>query len=216
MRFRAKFFVFSLLFVLCVVPGVDAREQRYVFFLHNMFLETAGLEDAHPEYGKAEYREIVAAFEKEGFTVISEIRKRGTDGVVYAQKIKGQIDSLLGKGVKANAISVVGTSKGAYIAWHVAALVKKRQMNYVLIGICNETTLADNRSIEPCGNILSIYEKSDVLGQTCISLKSSSSCIAAFKEIELHTGKKHGFLYKADPLWLKPAINWAKGNYELK
>jgi hypothetical protein len=35
-----------------------------------------------------------------------------------------------------------------------------------------------------------------------------------YKEIELNTGLKHGYIYKPLPEWMNPAIKWAKGNYE--
>jgi hypothetical protein len=208
----------SLLFLLVFLSSVhsfaQARDQRCVFFLHNMFLETAGMDDAHPEYGKYEYKQILSAFEKEGFIVFSEIRKRGTDGDTYAAKVRGQVDSLLKKGVKPGHITVVGTSKGAYITWRASALLKNKDVNFVLIGICNEGTLEQKKGFDPYGNILSIYEHSDALGQSCSALKARSpGTMPHFKEIELNTGLKHGFLYKASPGWLTPTMMWAKGNY---
>jgi hypothetical protein len=207
-------FLFLLAFLCSITLRASAKDERYVFFLHNMFLETAGIDDPHPEYGKCEYRQIISAFEKEGFIVISEIREKGTNGDTYAVKIKAQIDSLLKKGISPGHITVVGTSKGAYIGWCVSALLKNRDLNFVLIGICNESTLDSNRGSDPYGNILSIYEHSDVLGQSCRALKNRSvGTMPHFKEIELNTGLKHGFLYKASTSWLEPALLWAKGNY---
>ena len=205
----------SFLLLCSSISIASAKNKRYVFFLHNMYLEQAGLNGEHPEYGRVEYKEVISAFEKEGFTVISEVRKNGTDAVEYAKKVKRQADSLIATGVRASYITVVGTSKGAFIAWHVAGMMGKKNMNFVLIGICNESTIADNKNVQPSGNILSIYEKTDVIGQSCLAVKNSSTGeINHFREIELNTGQKHGFLYKASPLWLGPAIKWAKGNYE--
>lgn len=39
---------------------------------------------------------------------------------------------------------------------------------------------------------------------------NSKSNVTKFKEIELTTGLKHGFLFKALPEWIKPTITWVK------
>jgi hypothetical protein len=210
-RAKLVFIFFSLSFSL----SAHAGEQRYLFFLHNMFLETAALNEAHPEYGRSEYNEIIAAFEKEGFTVISEIRKKGTNGDVYANKVKGQIDSLLRTGALPSAITVLGTSEGAYIAWQVSSLMKNKDMNFILLGMCSPQLIAQHPNSDLCGNILSIYERSDNLGGSCKLLRKRSKCtIPHYKEIELSTGLKHGFLYKALDAWIVPSVRWAKSEYK--
>jgi dienelactone hydrolase len=190
-------------------------ERKYLFYLHNKFVELSALKEDHPEYGKMEYYEIIEAFKKEGFTVFSEIRPKDTDGDKYAYKIKGQVDSLLRKGVKPSDITVLGTSKGGYICWKVSALMKNKQMNFVLVGICSESLLNESPNDNLYGNVLSIYEKSDVLGQTCASFKKrAGDKIVHYKEIELNTNRKHGFLYKALPEWIAPGVKWARGDYK--
>ena len=65
-----------------------------------------------------------------------------------------------------------------------------------------------------CGNILTIYDKSDEFGVSAIERKNKSTCkIKHFKEIELHNGLRHGFLFKPLKEWIEPAIKWAEGNY---
>lgn len=187
--------------------------QGYVFFLHNMYLEIAGTEGVHPEYGKVEYRQILSAFQEAHLKTISEIRPANTDAVTYAAKVAKQIDSLLTRGIKPSDVTVVGTSKGGYIAQYVSGLLKNEQVNFVFIGSCNgESGLP---GISYFGNVLSIYEGSDAIGKSCKGIpKSKGSKVGRYKEIELNTGRKHGFLFKADPRWLQPAINWAKKVYD--
>jgi hypothetical protein len=194
--------------------GQTKDTPRYIFFLHNRFLEEYKPEDAHPEYGKVEYKEIIEAFKKEHFIVICEIRPRNADVEVYAKKIIRQTDSLIRKGIPASHITVVGTSKGGYIAMTVSTLLKKPDVNFVFIGCCSPEEPGSNPAFNFCGNVLSIYEKSDVLGQSCLQLKEHSTApVKHFKELELNTGLKHGFLYKAHKEWLTPSIKWAKGEY---
>jgi len=36
----------------------NKNDERYIFFLHNRFLEEHGLNEKHPEFGRTEYHEI--------------------------------------------------------------------------------------------------------------------------------------------------------------
>jgi len=202
-----------LLIIILLSATANVHAQNYLFFLHNMWLELYGTEGVHPEYGKAEYHEIVDKFKKEGFVVISELRPKGTNGNVYAVKVAKQVDSLLKKGVPASHITVVGTSKGAYITMFVSGIMKNTAINYVLVGVCTDDEVRDD-SVHLYGNILSVYEKSDIY-HSCQKVRvKPGNNITVFKEIELHTGLKHGFLYKAMDEWIKPASAWAKQVYK--
>lgn len=186
--------------------------QEYVFFFHNRYLQEFGVESVHPEYGRVEYHDIIEAFKQQNFIVFSEVRKKGSTGDEYAQKAKHQVDSLLAKGVKPNQITVIGTSMGGYIAQTISGLLKNTRIKYVFIGCCVGDEHLNPNSTTFYGSILSIYEKSDDLGQSCVTMKEKSSkTVVMFKEIELRTGLKHGFLFKALPQWLEPTIKWVKG-----
>lgn len=192
------------------------QEKNYVFFLHNRFVETHELNEAHPQYGIAEYNKIIQTFKDNGLTVISE--KRGPDVNIkdYALKVKKQIDSLLSKGIPANHITVIGTSKGGYIAQYVSTYAENPDLNFVFIACYNDRDIKRFPDINFCGNILTIYEKTDPLGVSALKRKETSSCkIKNFKEIELNTGLKHGFQFKALKEWIEPSVQWAKRNYQL-
>lgn len=207
----------ALLIFLCFAGFFSCSAQpalRYIFFLHNRFLEEHKLADEHPEYGRAEYLEIIRAFEREGFLVISEIRPGNINAREYASKVKGQIDSLVGAGVKPQHITVVGTSKGGYIAQYVSTLAQNPQLNFVFIGSFQESDIERIPEINFCGNILNIYEKTDPYGVSAIRRKKTSKLkINHFREIVLNTGLKHGFLFRPMPEWIQPAVHWASGNY---
>ncbi len=199
-----------LLLIICC----KAQGQQYIFFLHNAFLEIQGEAGVHPEYGKAEYSAIVSRFRDAGFVVITELRKRGTDAHEYAEKVSKQVDSLLKLGVKAANITVVGTSKGSYIAMCVSGLQRNTKLNFVFIACCDDDMI-DNPRLHFCGNILSIYEQSDIIGKSCEPLKlKAGKDVAHYKEIELHTGLKHGFLFKPMDEWIQPTIRWARKDYK--
>lgn len=193
-----------------------SKDQRYIFFLHNAYVEQNDLNVPHPEYGKAEYNEILASYRKDGFIVSSEIRSKNTNAKKYAKKIVKQVKALLKQGISADKITVIGTSKGGYIAQYVSTYLANPNVNFVFIGCFRDIDIEEHPEINFCGNILTIYEKSDVYGVSAIKRRETSKCkIEHFKEIELNTGLKHGFLYKAADNWIVPSKKWANGNYEL-
>ncbi len=196
----------------------EAKENNYIFFLHNKFLEENPDGTYEPKYGvKMEYNEILKSFRKDGFVVFSEKRKLKANWIESAEKIKYQIDSLISKGIEPNKITVIGTSKGGYIAQLVSTIAKNPDLNFVFIGSFQNSDIEEIPEINFCGNILTIYEKSDEYGVSAVKRKELSKLkINHFREIELNTGLKHGFLYIASDEWLKPSKMWAKQNYELK
>jgi hypothetical protein len=193
-------------------------EQDYIFFIHNKFLEDNPDGTFSEKYNvTVDYKGILKSFENDGFVVFSEKRSPKANERAFANKVISQIDSLISKGVQPNHITVIGTSKGGYIAQFVSTFAKNPDLNFVFIGSFQDSDIEEIPEIQFCGNILTIYEKSDIYGVSAIKRKETSTLkINRFKEIELKTGLKHGFLYIASDEWLKPCKMWAKRNYELK
>ncbi|CAM3514644.1 alpha/beta hydrolase [Flavobacterium chungbukense] len=208
-------FLITILFNFSSFSQSSNKDQRYIFFLHNAFVEENPLNVEHPEYGRAEYNEILDSYRNDNFIVFSEIRSKNTNGAKYAKKIEKQIKALLRKDVPPNHITVVGTSRGGYIAQYVSSYLKNPDVNFVFIGCFRDSDIEEIPDINFCGNILTIYEKSDIYGVSAIKRKETSKLkINHFKEIELNTNLKHGFLYKASDNWIAPSKKWANGNYE--
>ena len=192
----------------------NEKQNRYIFFLHNRFLEENDLQAAHPEYGKVNYNEIIQSFKDDGFIVISEKRNPSTDVKLYARKVVSQMDSLGKIGIKPSQITVIGTSKGGYIAQYVSTFFANPEANYVFIGCFQDSDIVNMPDINFCGNILTIYEKTDRLGVSAIKRKETSKLkVNQFKEIELDTKLKHGFLYRALPQWINPSKRWARQDF---
>jgi len=204
--------IFLLLLLGILLLACQPKESpRYLFFLHNRFLEDHELEDEHPQHGRTQYEEVKAAFSDAGLTVISEKRPPNTDARTYATAVVQQIDSLLELGIPADHITVVGTSKGGYIAQYVSTLAANPQLRFVFIGSFYSDDVEQIPEINYCGNILTIYERSDPSGVSAIRRKETSNLpITRFEEIELNTGLGHGFLFKPLPEWIVPTIDWAK------
>ena len=208
-----KSFLVLLLFSSTMVIYGNGQ-KRYLFFLHNRFLEEHELNDIHPEYGKTEYEAIINEFKASGLNVLSEKRNGNVNAREYALRIVEQIDSLIAIGVDANKITIAGTSKGGYIAQYVSTLANNQDLNFVFIACYRESDLINIPDINYCGNILTIYERSDPFGVSALERRKNSTCnISNFKEIEIDTGLNHGFLFKPLKEWILPTIQWAKGDY---
>lgn len=210
---------FKLLILILVSSFLNSCEQNtnesYIFFLHNRFLEEHSLDEIHPEFGQVEYSEILNEFGLQGFTVISDLRKTNVNAREYGQLILLQIDSLIEMGINPSNITVIGTSKGGYIAQYVSTFANRPELNFVFIASFQDADIENIPEINFCGNILNIYEKSDQFGVSARARIENSNCqIKHFKEVELNTGLGHGFLFKPLKEWIEPSIKWANGNFD--
>ena len=193
----------------------NEKASNHIFFLHNKFIENNSLETEDPRYGKAEYEAILASFRADGFEVHSEKRAPNTDVILYARKIVAQIDSVIATGVDPSRITVIGTSKGGYIAQYVSTYAANPKLNFVFIGCYMDGDVEELSDIQFCGNILTIYEKTDPYGVSALKRRETSTLeIPRFQEIELTTGLNHGFLYKALNEWMEPCKRWASQQYD--
>ena len=194
------------------IPEKINTETNYLFYLHGQIIEELGVRPTHPKYGVYEYEQILDSLRQGNFIVISEAREKGTDPEQYAKKVAEQVKALLKAGVPAEDITVVGASKGAIISFLTSTLLKEKNVNFVMIAICNDWVLG-NFDFNLYGNILSIYEESDVRNGSCKKeFFKRSEGINKFKEIKLNTGLEHGVLYRPIKEWLHPVIEWAKGS----
>jgi hypothetical protein len=195
-------------------PAAIDPAQRYLFYLHGKIIEDQGLPAVSPDFGEYEYAAILNRFREAGFTVISEVRPKNADANTYAKKVAGQITQLLGAGVPAEQISVVGASKGSYMAIAVSYLLKNERLNFVLLGSCSpdEIPLLEQKQMPLYGNVLSIYDSADNLSGSCADFftYSTGKGLARHDEIVLHVGTGHGILYKPLDEWVLPTIEWAK------
>ncbi len=190
-----------------VPQKVDAK-ARYLFYLHGYIVEAGNIRPTSPKFGVYEYEQILVTFKQSGFVVISEARKKDPEIEPYAKKVAEQVRQLLKAGVPPKQITVVGASQGSWIAMLASTYLENRNVNFVFIAACS----ADEgflKLVNLHGNVLSIYEKSD-LAQSCQNYRIDATGINEWKEVEVNTGLKHGFLYRPMKEWTKPTIAWAK------
>lgn len=207
---------FAIVYILLYGP-LPSFSQGIIFYLHGKIVEDQGIPaiDTVQGYGAYQYEDILDAFRQKKFTVISEVREKGTNPFNYARKLAQRVDSCIKKGVAPGQITVIGASKGAVIAMMCSSYLNNKDVNFVFLAGCNKDLLEGFQDIKFQGNILSIYEKSDDIGRSCAAFKKRpSQIIPHYKEIELHTGLKHGFLYRPLPEWVIPAIKWAANDYK--
>ena len=192
--------------------SIDPAKQ-YMFYLHGKIIEDQGIPAISPEYGEYEYEAILEKLGGYGFAVISEQRPTNTDGIEYARKIAKQVTALLNAGVPAKNITVVGASQGAGIAIYVSHFLGNRDVNFVIMAICNPEAVESYKQdqISLSGNILSIYDSVDELAGSCQELFtfSEGKGISRHDEIVLHIGTGHGILYEPLDEWIIPTIQWA-------
>ncbi len=192
----------------------NSTQTKYVFFLHNKFLEGHSLKESHPKYGPATYTAILEKLQSTNSVILSEKRKPGTDPKIYAKKMILKIDSLHNYGVPYDHISIVGTSQGGYIAQYISYYAKNPDLKFVFIGASfKNDSMNEDREFQLYGKILSINEKTDV-GAEPLSrqLRFKNSDLKSFKEITLNTGLEHGFLFRASDEWIMPTKAWINNN----
>lgn len=190
------------------VPESPDPEGRYLFYLHGRIVEEQGPNAVSAEHGPYEYAAIVRQLAEAGFTVIGEVRARDTDPEAYADAVAAQIGRLLDAGVRPRDVTVLGASKGAVIAMLVSTRLAAR-VRYVLLANCNEYILG-TFSPRLHGDVLSIYDADDPLGQTCQPLFERSPELGERREIRLDTGLGHGFIFRPLEAWVRPALAWAR------
>jgi hypothetical protein len=193
--------------------SVDST-KHYLFYLHGKIIEDQRIPAVSPDYGEYEYQAILEKISSYGFVVISEQRVKNTDSMEYAKRVSEQVTDLLNSGVPANSITIVGASKGAGIAIFTSHLLENKGLNFVIMAICEPATIEElkQNKISLYGNILSIYDSTDLLAGSCqeLFLFSEGKGISKHKEIVLNVGTGHGILFKPLDEWIIPVIQWAK------
>jgi hypothetical protein len=187
--------------------------QFYLFYLHGKIIEDQGIPAISPDFGEYQYFEILERLSGYGFDVISEQRSKNTDSLEYANKIASQVKELLAAGVPAKNITLVGASKGAGIVIYVSHLLENEAINFVFLAICHPDTVEafKQAQIHLYGNVLSIYDSSDVLAGSCQALFefSEGKGLTRHEEIVLTVGTGHGILFQPLDEWVLPTIHWA-------
>ena len=188
------------------MPSAIDSSAKYMFFLHNYYVEKVG-----PD-GACKYYDILQAFADKGFTVISEVRSGKIVPSEYAKKIVGQVNKLLDAGVPPKNITIAGHSKGGVIVLCVASQLEKPGVGFVVMAGCEIKPLAkaypDFTKLK--GDFLSVYASSDSIAESCGTAFSSAIQGISSKELKLESGQGHKLFFQPEGVWFEPVIAWLK------
>ena len=191
--------------VVSEIPSNPDASEKYIFYLHGSVEEGEGSTE--------KYEVAVDAISASSATVISEVRG-DTDPNTYAEKLKGQVNMLISKGVSAKNITISGFSKGSIIALATASVIKNQDINYVLLAGCS-ALLNKKYGVNPAkavGRILSIYDSGDGKFGSCSGIINKSDK-TQLEETELDSGKGHKLFRipkeKFIEQWRDPLVDWA-------
>jgi hypothetical protein len=191
------------------VPDTLDPSEQYLFYLHGLIVEVAGIRPKSEEHGYYEYQLILEELAKEGFVVISEAREKGTEVKDYAEKIVSQIKQLMASKVPPENITVVGASKGGVIAAYVSTMLQEKEIHYIFLAGLFEKCLVDS-NLKLYGNVLSIHDSSDTQSITPELYFQRSAGLGTFKKIVLSLNLGHGLIYQPYREWIDPLLQWSE------
>ena len=204
------------------LPATIDPSSKYLFFLHGMFSEIYGLNNIHPFYGEYDHYGILKAFEDHGFTVVSEVRRRGINPYKYAGKVARQIRALLGNNISPEQITVAGFSKGGFITLYTAEKLKNPKINYVVLsGFRNKVDRflgkykkqINSSSPFMQGRFLYIYDRPNVKCMICQRAFRLASDKITYSEIKIDNGWGHGLFYQPREAWIEPVVEWMNNTH---
>lgn len=197
--------------VLDRAPESPDPKAHYLFYLHGRIIEVQGTEAVSPEFGRYEYDGILQAFADHGFVVVAEVREDGA-GREFAVATARQVKGLLDAGVLARNITVVGFSKGGYLALGVSAIVGSDEVGYAILAGCgSDPAWVDRMAPRVRGRFLSLLDRSDRLSPSCQALFEAAKQVREKDEHVFETGLDHGLFYRPRADWLDRVAGWARG-----
>lgn len=188
---------------------------RHLIYLHGRIVQdTQSARPRSPRFGYYELDRIRDTFRSRGFVVTAEIRPRSASVSDSADHVVKEIRRLLASGVPPDHVIVVGASMGASIALQAWVRLKNPEVRFCTLGACAEKSvgaLLRAGPKVPLGPLLSFREASDDFTEPCPSWGQDPerASRARVREIVLHTGLAHGFLYRPLPEWVDPLVEWA-------
>ena len=198
------------LLALLAPSGQGQAAPRYVIYLHARIVEDEGRRPTDPAFGTYEYDAILDSLRHAGFTVLSDQRPPRSDSDSFASHVAQEVDSLLRLGVSPQSISVMGFSKGGWIAILASSRLQNPAISFVFMGACGPWAF-ERPDLHVTGRLLSLYETSDSLGVSCAPMLARRGPGSQIREVALSLGLRHGTFFQPRSAWLTPAIAWSQG-----
>ena len=191
-------------------PETINPEERYVIYSHGLILEGNTARPKHAKYGIYEFEKVKKAiFENGGFNLIAHHRPANTDIDNYAETLVTWVRTLIRSGVKPSRITLVGFSRGSHLSAFASDKLRDQKINTALLASCMERNIAVTPALNLGGNLLSIFETTDVMG-TCAQLAQHSSLLESFEEVSITTGQTHGAFFRPLDEWVLPLKKWIR------
>jgi len=185
-----------------IIPG-----ERYVIYSHGLIVEGENSRPEHPKFGTYEFVKIKEAiFYRGGFNLIAHHRPENTNIAEYVKKLESWVHRLVDSGVKPSKITLVGFSRGSHLTAFASDKLSALGINTALLASCMDGDIPTKPPLSLSGNLLSVYETSDVMG-TCEKLANQST-LKSFREISISTGLTHGAFFLPLPEWIVPLKEW--------
>ena len=211
---RAGTLAFLAVSVWAAAAVASDPAPRHLIYLHGRIVQEQQDARPHsPRFGYYELEKILAELRSRGFEVTGEIRPRSASVSESADRVVAQVHELLASGVPADRILVVGASMGGGIALLSSARLQNPELRFAVLGACASET--DARLVADggkglSGRVLSIHEASDEYTRSCPPwTEDPTRSGIQVREIVLHTGLEHGFLYRPLPEWVDPVVEWS-------
>ncbi|WP_052768969.1 hypothetical protein [Aurantiacibacter marinus] len=183
-----------------------------MFYLHGRIIEVQGLPAISERYGEYRFDAIQDRLAAEGFVVHAPVRPANSDVDAQARQLVLEINDLIDGGVPAQNITVIGASKGAYIASLVSHHAENPQLRFVLLAGCAPavTDHMVQNGIGFSGAVLTIRDSLDtLLAGSCQDVFNASENATQMRELVVETGLEHGLIYGPRDEWILPALDWA-------
>ena len=191
-------------------PESPDPTAHYLFYLHGRIIEVQGTEAVSPDFGRYEYDRILEMFADRGFVVVAEVREDGA-GREFAVATARQVRRLLDAGVPARNITVVGFSKGGYLALGVSAIVASEEVGYAILAGCgSDPGWIARLGPRIRGRFLSLLDRSDRLSPSCEPLFAAAELVGDKSEHVFDTGLDHGLFYRPRVDWVDRLVGWAR------
>ena len=195
-----------VLLAACAATPRPGRPERHLIYLHGRIVQDQqSRRPVHERHGAYELDAIAQAFRARGFKVTAELRPKAITEDEAADAVVKQVRKLLDSGVAPERITVVGASMGASIAMLASARLQHPDVRFAVLGPCfarSAERIYKESGAYPSKRMLVIREESDVPSAGCPKTDRA-------RELVLHTGLAHGFLYKPLAEWVEPVTAWA-------
>lgn len=191
---------------------LPASSKRQLVYLHGRIVQTQQTRrPKSPDFGYYELDRILDVFKSKGYAVMSEVRPANATVEDSARRVVTYVRGLLDSGIEPKRITVVGASMGGGIALLASAQLKMPDVRFAVMGVClsqNDRAFMKDGLSGVSGRILAIREDGDEFTAGCepwTAARDAKGRVNA-REIVLHTGLRHGFLYRPMPEWTDPVL----------